>query len=365
MKVGIITFHRAKNIGAMLQAYALQKTLNKYYDCVEIIDYRNYDMENNYKIKSFKELKGIKSIIKNILTYKKNINFEKIRNEFISNYYCLSKKIYDCDNIKEANNEYDLFCAGSDQIWNTKLNYNDMTYFLNFVNEDKKMNSYAASFGSNIISDDNMDLIVNELNRFNNISVREDSSKELLKDFLHEKQVNIVLDPTLLLSKKEWIEFANNKFEKPKYKYIFLYLIAPSDELIDFAYKMAKKRKYKIICFHNGYKKYRGMNNLSKMSPLDFINYINNSELVLTSSFHGLCFSVLMGKNFYFSLDKNKNNNNSRLISITKILGLEDRNINSFNESNNSIDYNIVNKVLNKEINKSLDYIKSLKEGVK
>ena len=48
MKVGILTFHRAHNFGAMLQCYALQEYLTKKGLNVEVIDYRQPYIETLY-----------------------------------------------------------------------------------------------------------------------------------------------------------------------------------------------------------------------------------------------------------------------------------------------------------------------------
>lgn len=49
-KIGIMTFHRAKNYGAMLQSYALQETLNKKFDTY-LVDYRCPEIEEKYYVK--------------------------------------------------------------------------------------------------------------------------------------------------------------------------------------------------------------------------------------------------------------------------------------------------------------------------
>lgn len=362
MKIGIITYHRAKNLGAMLQSYALQQTLEKYIGDCEIIDYRNEKMENNYKVKSTKEIKSIKGKIKNLLLSKKNKEFEKVREDFNSKIQKISKKTYNEKNIKEVNSEYDLFVTGSDQVWNPKLNYKDSNYFLSFVEDNKKRNSYAASFGTNKIDEEDKKEIKKELEKFNKISIREKEGQDIIKQ-LTNKDAELVLDPTLLLNEKNW----DNLIEENrlvKEKYIFLYTIAHTPSILDFARKLAKKEKCKIIYFNSGYKKYSGMQNLNKVSPQDFLNYIKNAEYVVTSSFHGLCFSIDLHKNFYYELDKGKENNNSRLTTLTNVLGLESRKIlDGKCKDTKDIDYNEIEKKLNKEREKSKNFIKNLSKN--
>lgn len=360
MKIGIITYHRAKNLGAMLQSYALQKTLEKYKGKCEIIDYRNEKMEESYKVKKIRECKSLKEKIKNILFMKKNKAFEEVRKEFNEKVQTISTKKYNKNNIKEANNDYDLFVTGSDQVWNVKLNYDDENYFLNFAEDNNKKNSYAASFGTNKINEEQKEKICNQLKTFNKISVREEEGKNVVRE-LTGRNSELVLDPTLLLNKYEWENMINNE-RIEKEKYIFVYVIAYTPTLLEFARKLGKERNCKVICFHTNYQKYRGMKNLTKVSPQDFLNYIKNAEAVVTSSFHGMCFSINLQKEFYYELDENKVNNNSRLKTLATTLNLEDRRIINGKCINNRINYSEVTKKLEAERKKSIQFIEELGE---
>jgi len=360
LKIGIITYHRAKNLGAMLQSYALQKTLEKYKGKCEIIDYRNEKMEESYKVKKIRECKSLKEKIKNILFMKKNKAFEEVRKEFNEKVQTISTKKYNKNNIKEANNDYDLFVTGSDQVWNVKLNYDDENYFLNFAEDNNKKNSYAASFGTNKINEEQKEKICNQLKTFNKISVREEEGKNVVRE-LTGRNSELVLDPTLLLNKYEWENMINNE-RIEKEKYIFVYVIAYTPTLLEFARKLGKERKCKVICFHTSYQKYRGMKNLTKVSPQDFLNYIKNAEAVVTSSFHGMCFSINLQKEFYYELDENKVNNNSRLKTLATTLNLEDRRIINGKCINNRINYSEVTKKLEAERKKSIQFIEELGE---
>lgn len=360
MKIGIITYHRAKNLGAMLQSYALQNTLQKYKGECEIIDYRNEKMEESYRVKQTKELTSIKEKVKNILCMKKNKAFEEVRKEFNEKIQKISIKEYNKYNIVEANNEYDLFVTGSDQVWNFKLNYNDENYFLDFVTDNKKKNSYAASFGTNILNDDEKKKICNQLDKFNKISVREKEGKEFIKEIVGRNS-ELVLDPTLLLNKSDW-ENLIDKDRIEKERYVFVYIIAYTPKLLKFAKKLGKERKCKVICFHTSYQRYKGVENLTKVSPQDFLNYIANAEAVVTSSFHGMCFSINLQKEFYYELDEGKINNNSRLKTLAATLDLESRRIINGNCEKDTIDYNTVTKKLDKEREKSIQFIMKLGE---
>lgn len=363
MKIGIITYHRAKNLGGMLQAYALQQVLNEKVGDCEIIDYRNKKFEDQYRIKKISEEKNIKNKVKNLLLKRKNVQFEKVRDEFNSNIQNISKEQYNEVNIEEANKKYDLFVTGSDQVWNTQLNFNDLNYFLKFVKDDKKKNSYAASFGKSNIDDNEKEEIIELLNTFNQISVREEAGKKIITENV-KKQCEVVLDPTLLLNKSRWEKLIVENERLEKEKYIFVYIIAPTPSLLNFARKLGKEKKAKVICFHNGYQRYSGVKNLNKVSPIDFLNYIKYAECIVTSSFHGFCFSVNFHKEFFYELDINKKNNNSRLITLAKKLGLENREIvNGAAKNNDKIDYNIIEEKLNNQRQQSMNFIMKLGKG--
>ena len=361
MKVGIITYHRAKNLGAMLQSYALQKTIENNIGNCEIIDYRNKNIEYSYKVKKIKEIKGIKEKVKSVLLMKKNKNFEEVLNNFINKYQKISSEIYDEKTISKANQKYDLFVAGSDQIWNPNLDYKDKNYFLGFVTDNKRRNSYAASFGTNILDNNDKKWIKEELEKFNKISVREQEGKEIVKDLI-DKECQVVLDPTLLLNYEQW-ENIIPKERPQEEKYIFVYLIAATPTILDFARNLAKEKNCKIICFHNNYYKYKEMKNLDKLSPNNFLNYIKNAEYVVTSSFHGLCFAINFHKKFFYELDENKTNNNSRLVTLAKMLNLEDRRIINAQCEDNEIDFSEVEKRLEMERKKSIKFICNMEDN--
>ena len=138
MKIGIITFHRPINYGAVLQTVALSRKINDMGGEAEIIDYRNELQERSIQNLNFKTAKGAKSKIKSLLFSKVN-NKKVIKfQEFLRMNSNLSKKTYDKNNISETNNIYDLFITGSDQVWNLNLTNKDYNYFLKFVDNDQK-----------------------------------------------------------------------------------------------------------------------------------------------------------------------------------------------------------------------------------
>lgn len=335
-KIGIITFHRALNYGAKLQAYALQETLKAEYD-VSIIDYRCPFIENIYYNPSFKKKKSIKHLIKNVLYYKKlnqlKIAKKLLYDEFLKfdlQYLNISSIKYLPENIVEANNEYDYFIAGSDQIWNLRLTGHDWNYFLEFANNSKKY-SYAASFGGEIQNDDIID-IANKLKSFQSLLVRERSGVNLLNKILEsEKDVKSVCDPVFLLSREQWFTKLNLKKATNCEKYILVMEVAPALNVFAFAQNLAAKKNYKIYYINqNG--RIRLPHNfigITSVSPHEFLELIANAKYVITTSFHAMAFSIIFNVPFFYELDKSAKNNNDRLSNLAEIFDIKEKEIKS------------------------------------
>jgi len=321
MKIGILTYHNTRNCGALLQAYALQKKLFELGIDNEIIDYRCDKIEETYRLKKIYELKGIKQLAKWFLTIGRDKRTQKKFDEFKRENLKLSGK-YDKASICKANLIYDAFITGSDQVWNAMINGDDLTYLLDFAGAEKKKYSYAASIGGGEPKVSYAEKMQTALADFDFISVRENPLAEYIKTDLG-LDTQMVLDPTLLLDGDDYI-FAS-EWKKPKTKYIFVYTIATTPNIESAAKKLSKETGLPIIWGHMSYRKRRGVKNVTDLSPCEFVNYIKNAEYVFTSSFHGMAMSIVLHKQFFYDLDDNVQNNNSRLETLAESLGLQSR----------------------------------------
>lgn len=365
MKIGTLTYHDTRNYGAVLQAYALQKTIeNLGVDC-EIIDYKSEFLAEVYKIKSISEIKGVKEFIKWALTIKYDRKSKIKFDRFNRTKQTFSSKSYTKDNIDEANNIYDGFVVGSDQVWNLNLNNKDTTYFLDFVSNESKKFSYAASFGYKSIPDEYLDITTQNLSKFNKISVREEQGKNIIENTLN-KDSKVVLDPTLLLERESWNKIKKDTYYKEK-DYILVYSVAATPSLFEFAKKLSKEKKCDIVYINRSYFNKFGMKNIRDASPEEFLGYINGAKYIVTSSFHGVAFALNYKKDFFYELDAKPQNNNSRLQSLINIVGLESREIINGNNDyiDNKIDYNKVSNILKEERIKSIHYLNSVLENIK
>lgn len=360
MKIGVLTFHNTTNYGAVFQCYALQKYINEIGCTCEVIDYNNTTLLDRYDLNPFKS-KNVKEFVKKCIFYFPERENRRHFLKFIRENIKLSAEKYDENNIKMADSIYDKFIAGSDQIWNFKLSGNDYNYFMTFSEDIKKRNSYAASFGSSKL--DNEKEVFNLLEIQRSISVREDEAKELLvKAFPH---VNQNIDPVFLLDKNQWLNFVK-KNRKIKSKYIFVYEVARTDNLRNFAYYLAQKYNLKIVYLSKSGKKMKNVKKIFSISPEDFLNVLYNAEYVVTSSFHGLALSIIFEKNFFYDTPKDKYEFGSRLESLIRLSGIDGKKIiNSYeNVDMQAPNYDLVNKNLKCAIEDSKKYLKDIIEKV-
>ena len=328
--IGIITIHKIHNYGSVLQAYALQKVCEGLGYQVEIIDYifpNSFQEGNMYRLLGDtqpNEPKWIKMLFGfSLLRQHRGID------AFVDTKLHLSKKSYCSPNTLSDNPpHYDVYMTGSDQVWSPRHTNGDPIFLLQFAPDDKLKISYAASIGSDIIPKELQHLYRGLLMRYKSISVREESGKYIIRE-LTGKESTVVLDPTLLLNKDEWNKTATPKklVNKP---YILCYYLNYSFNAFPYvdglAADMQKQTGYKIVRVARPphHLKLKGTEYHIGASPEDFLALVRDSELVLTTSFHGTAFAVNYGKPV-FTVVKDKVAGDSRQMNLMKRLGLEDK----------------------------------------
>ena len=326
MKIAIITFHRALNYGAVLQAWALQTAISQLGCDVQILDYRNEWMESYSGIfNTFGKEKTVKTVLSAIrntpIRFKRVYKYRK----FIKKYLFLSKRLFQKD-LHNIENHFDTFITGSDQVWNDFLTNFDEAYFLSFVKDKEKKFSYAASFGFSEFPNKLKNEYKYRLRSFNKISVREDRGIYLVKEAC-SKDATLCVDPTLLLEKSQWKSLLHSVHRK---KYLLVYSLNPIVHLMDYADFLAEKQDLQICYICNEWKNiwdYRGnkrVRHIVAPSPRDFISLINNAEYVLTNSFHGTVFSLIFHTKFYSETDYIIKKND-RINSLLSNIGLKSR----------------------------------------
>lgn len=358
-KVGIITFHNAHNYGAVLQAYALQETVRTLGYEPYIINYKNKKVLRPYKLIQYSKKNPVKCV-KKLYSSFKNYSINKIKYDkfeyFISEKLNLTKRYNSVKNLKNNFPKLDCYITGSDQVWNTGIvgELSD-AYTLNFGDDKINRISYAASVGNSSIEEKYKQDYKNKLNKINYISVREESAKENLKEILN-KNIEVVLDPTLLLSMEEWNKRIENK-EKINEKYIFAYMVQENEEYKKIVDYLAKETGLKVIHFNEEH----------TAEPFDFINLIKNAEYVVATSFHATVFSIIFNKKFFIVPHEKTG---LRVINLLEKLGIENRVYYKLQDFEN-IDYNFetdyekVKGKLEIEKEKSIKFLKGAIEDKK
>lgn len=328
-KLGIITFHSAENYGAFLQVYAMQKNLEKYNELfdIEIIDYRPDYITNTYKIKfnifgQKNIIRILKSIIISVITLPSQIK-KKYRFNKCLKKLTLSKGTYYDNRQLNKSNIYDVVILGSDQIWNPMITKGvDKAYFGQGLKGVKKIIGYAVSLGVSYYYEKDIQEMKEYIPYIESIGLRESSSIEMLKQ-IEDREYNHVLDPTFLVDKKFWNEFSKDiKLEK----YILVYQLESNDRIMEDAYKIAKEKGLKIVCFSEPSLKnvYRDMKiySIYDSGPREFLGAIKNADIILTNSYHATCFSIIFNK-LFFTYSHSKTS--SRMTDLANILGFNYR----------------------------------------
>lgn len=360
MRIGILTFHRAENFGAVLQAYALQTFLrNNGYEAL-IIDYRNHNIEAMYDIFNPRVLFTRKNIFVSLRLYLskfKNVcdrktcksKYRKFRNDF----FYQTRKI---NSLQSLIKDFDCVIVGSDQVWNLHLTGGlDKNFFLGFTKKNTgiKKIAYAASAEidpCNLLSR-HKDRIEYLLNDFDYLSVREEFLRDEIKKYTNKK-IEICLDPTFLLEKKYYEKMIQNPLDE---NYILVYHMTPIPTGSVLAANIAALKGAKVIEIHVGHGSVKGDEcHKVNLGPLEILNYIVGAREVVTSSFHGLALSLIMKKNVWV-IDKG---NNLRQRNLLISLNLNNHLLASIDDyDGDEIDYIVVDNILKKRIQDSKDFI--------
>ncbi len=373
MKVCTITFLNASNFGAALQCAALSHILKNFGLDTEVINYAPHYVKD--KQGAFKEIKKAYYTFKetyNIIYFARGLlkgtyyamhypvllKRQKAFKKFLNTNITLTKEYSNFSDLGNCAAEADIIICGSDQIWNPVLTGGsfDPAYFLKFAGNETKKISYGISFGELNIADNAKEL--SELSEgFAAISVRERSSAAALTCAL-KREVSVVLDPTMLMSEKEYVSMeAAIKINRP---YLLIYNIQNSALSTEIAIRIARKKGLEIIDISpNPLKRIGNSKKLVSIGPGEFLSYIKKADYIITNSFHGTVFSVIYRKEF---LTIPHSSRSGRMVDLLNDLGLKERIISEMSyvdKLDSDIDYTEVHKKLNVLKKSSIDYLKT------
>lgn len=320
-KIAILSlYYKNANYGAMLQAYALQQTVEKLGYTAEQI---SYELQSGYKYRVHTK---IHLFLRKWINRLKYIQCEKeikrLRNAIAQFAECIPHtKTVDCNTIKQLAKEYDGFICGSDQIWNP-MGWQSV-FFLDFVPDNKIKIAYAASIARNQLSEQEIAYMNQYVHGFTAVSVREEINRIQLNEAFPQMEISVQPDPVFLLSKDEWLKLVTPRSVMEPY--IFAYFLGDNFKLREELIKYAEKTQRKIIFipFLKEYSYKWDRVNQSYMcedyAVPNFLSLIYYSDFVVTDSFHGTAMSLLLEKPFYvfdrYKAD-NKMSMNSRLDTL-------------------------------------------------
>ena len=354
MKIGILTYHRSHNYGALLQAYALRKILSNYGHEVTFVDYWPTYHQQRYALFSLSILKYLnwKKKLLHIIGYVRYYNSRKKRYIAFENF--ITEYIYPY--TSSTDETYDILIYGSDQIWRKQReigNYNP-AYFGKIFKASRHI-SFAASMGELPYTEKDKLYVKKMLSNLDVISVRERELKEFVFNLGYQCRQD--LDPTLLLNKDEWIN-SLHIVSRLKEKYILFYNLSPNTFDLQKVKDFASAMKLEVKILYSGAFKHPTPERLTTAGPADFLDLLYGADYILTSSFHGLAFALIFNKPFYASFSENS----GRAASLLEALNLSDRMLAtgvSIPKNDKTIDWLMVNKKLTNLRANTLQFIEN------
>lgn len=351
MKIGIVTFHNVYNYGGMLQAYALCQFINQKYSNCYCIDYQQEALTRKYRHQLWDPEKPSVQNVKHFITYyilRRNYKKEQKFNAFLKHYIPLTSAVHHIGEFRAVSASFDILVSGSDQLWNPQFTGGqlDPVYFLDTNHSPRKF-AYASSAGARDFNALELEQLKQYLDSYQAVAVREEYLRQQLNPI--KQDVQVVLDPTLLLSKNDWLSIREPVSGLPQ-EFILLYTFDNDSKTIAIAHRIARELSLPIVSLFKVKTKLPIQYTLADLGPAEFLDVLDKCRFVVSNSFHGTAFAINFQKDFYSVY---KPSNPHRVLNLVKKLSLENRVINSIQDlpqvSKWGIDYSIPMAALEKE----------------
>lgn len=357
----VITLHQVCNYGTQLQAYATQEKLREYFDDVVFVDYRRPDTYGKGLVDSFAKGNPLKAvaIMPTILRW------NKVFGNFRRKHLKLTDKIYYSENDFANFDDFaDIYISGSDQVWNAGWNAGIIPpLYLSFAPDDKPKYAYASSFGRSKLSEEEVEASRCYINRFDGITVREESGVDILTNQYGYQGATRILDPTLAMPASFWRQVAPPC--KIKEDYILIYNLNRSAEFDQYAKDLSKKTGLPIYRFCTRYDQiFRSGKSLIIPDIFDFVSLVDNAKYVLTDSFHAAAFSMNMGTEpICIYPDKYS----GRISEFLRLVNSEQRHVSDWNDFDvikRSTNFDLVESILEVERAHVDNFLSEVRESV-
>ena len=381
MQIGVLTLWQSKdNYGQMLQCYALQQFLREKGHEPYLISYRFIKEERQYT-SLWKMLLKVYAIYPLAYVFglgrdKKKLadeEFEKYCHEkkrnfdgFLKKYINLSKTYNNLDDLQKNPPFADCYVVGSDQVWAQLLSKpENSAFFLDFGDEKTKRIAYAASFSMSEYPENLRSKLAENLSRLNAVSVRETQGIGICNSV--GTKATKVVDPTLLLGTKAFENISVKRMNSNQYAFVYQLNIASPDEICwtDAQAYCNENHLDVIATASSGY--FEGLEILKDAKYVypsipEWLSLIRHCEIVITTSFHGIVFSILFRKNFvYIPLKGIHSGGNARVLNLLSDLQIEEKCISdgrTFNDvASFEIDYSKCNRLLKEKVAESSSFL--------
>lgn len=358
MKVGILTFPNSPSLGCSLQMYALYTKLKDLGADAEIIMYSPDGLIHNRKKGPSTAKQKLQARIAKTFLKSSRPAFERFEAQLTRFPDVVVKTDAEMEALAAR---YDRIIVGSDQVWNPAITDADLNYYLKFSPDFARNASYAPSFGIDEVVEDKEE-ITRLLANIKFLSAREAQGQKIIKT-LTGRDVPMVLDPTMLLERKDWKgqELDTKPCKRP---YVLYYTIKPSPRLREYAERFAKANNCVLVTIGGRLREHFDPSRhcVFGAGPGEFLNLVSRAEVVITNSFHGTVFSILYHKKFKVEYSSDTN---SRLTNLIDTFGLEaqvaDAEDTAYQVS--QPDYARVDAILEEKRADSVEYLKSIIEG--
>lgn len=359
----IISLYGNCNFGNKLQNYAVQEVLRKEgLNTVNIMNIPCFNNKHGNYIEVFKFyakgllnyiLKGdkIKDCVDQMDPKERKKNFLEFNRNIVN-----SRCFFSFHRIKEFN-KFDYYFVGSDQIWNPIYGGLSDLDLLTFT--QKKKIAISASFGIEEIPSKYESRVEQYISKFDAISVRENAAKNIIEKLTKRQDVEILIDPTMMLKKEEWDLIIRKPKEKLPGRYIVCYFLGTETyEYKNAIYSIAKEKNCNIVDLSNAESKFYCC------GPSEFVYLVKTAELICTDSFHASVFSILYNRPFIvFNRSGKHKGMGSRIQTLLKTFHLEKAHYSSYiQDANLEYDFSTANNILEYERERATRFIRSVLE---
>lgn len=316
MRISTLTFQFAHNYGAMLQAYALKQFLVNQGNEVDVAPYYPSWASKEYACSPFEPGISLRKRVRFLYQYPVRRKLVRLFDDFRESYLHSDNHLRTVAELESYLSSYDIVIYGSDQIWNNRITGDASEYYGNNLDNIRNI-SYAASLGTQKLSEIQKENIRAYLPMYHRISVRETQTKKIIELELG-RNVDVVCDPVFLLEKSQWKDIECPV--KVNQKYLIVYFLQRDETLLNYALEYAKKNNLHPYVIHPTLASApEGCTLLRYVGPREFVWLIDHAECVCTNSFHAVSFSVIFEKKLFHIPNKNSP---ERTISLLEKVGI-------------------------------------------